>query len=343
MKRAVAASIVVLISCPLLAQKIDSVREQYVERFPDYFFLWPVIKQRSTYIEIQQNINTNNKITYKPNNSASMGFGIYIFEVGAEVTFALPSDDQKNFLYGKSGAFDLQANLLGKSWGGDIFYSRYNGFYLTDPAKPVAANSPYPQRPDIFTNNIGVNGIYVFNKSKFSLRSAYNFAERQRKSAGSVIMTGSINSYEMKNDSALYGKGYHATFGKDADVRNFESFAVSIAPGYTYTAVAGSLFLNLSFAVGPSIRQVTTTVADVERSSFGVSGFADYRVAIGYNSERFFTGVSFVGQSRSVKFEQARISAASTTFKILFGYRFREFGFLKKRATDAIHLIDHKR
>ena len=53
---------------PVHAQKKDSVRDKYVERFPDYFFIWPVIKQRSTSIQIEQIRNRSNSLTFKPNN-----------------------------------------------------------------------------------------------------------------------------------------------------------------------------------------------------------------------------------------------------------------------------------
>jgi hypothetical protein len=320
------------------AQKNDSIRSRYVERFPDYFFVWPVIKQRSTAVELRQ-LSTARTLTFKPNNSYGAGFGLYVFEVGAEITFAVPTAQDKNEIYGKSEAFDLQMNLLGKNWGADIFYSNYNGFYAADSDKPVAPNTPYPQRPDLSTRIYGLNGIYVFNKNKFSLRSAYNFAERQKKSAGSFLLAGTISSYHLKADSSLYGKYYESLFGTDADVSDFRSFTVSVAPGYTYTLVWKNLFLNGALSVGPAYRDVDYDVTGGHRSSTGVDGFVDFRLGLGYNGERFFAGLNYVSQSRNVKFEQARLSAISSTFRLLVGYRFREFGILKKRALD---LLPHK-
>ena len=317
-------------------QRRDSVRDKYIERFPDYFFIWPVLKQRSTAIEIEPNNNRSKLLTFKPNNSYGAGFGLYLFEVGAEITFSVPINQKKNDLYGSSTALDLQANLLGKNWGADIFYQKYAGFYAIDANKVVPSNTPYPQRPDLATRNFGLNGIYIFNKYKFSLRSAYNFAERQRKSAGSFLLTGTINSYHLQADSALYGKAYEPVFGKSAQVDDFQSFTVSVAPGYTYTAVLLNFFLNASLSVGPAFRQIDYRVNDVGYSSAGVNGFTDIRVGMGYNGERFFSGLSYVTQSRSVKLDEVKITAINSTFKLLVGYRFREVGILKKRALDLL-------
>jgi hypothetical protein len=65
-----------------------------------------------------------------------------------------------------------------------------------------------------------------------------------------------------------------------------------------------------------------------------VTLFVATRLSIGYNGERFFGGFAFGSQARSAKFEQLTFNSSNTSFKILFGYRIREFGFLKKRIWD---------
>ncbi len=321
---------------PAYPQRNDSIRGVYVERFPDYFFVWPVLKQRSTSFEVGQNKDRSRQLSYKPNNSYGLGFGVYLFEIGAEITFSIPVEEQRNELFGKTKAIDIQANLLGKNWGADVFYQRYTGFYVSDANKTIASNLPYPQRPDMSTDNFGVNGIYIFNKNKFSLRSAYNFAERQRKSAGSFLMTGTVNSFQMKADSAIYGKSYEPVYGSSTAVSEFDNFTIGISPGYTYTLVMKNLFMNGSFSAGPAFRNTDYVVRDVRYSSTGVDAFVDFRGSIGYNSERFFTGVTFVSQSRTVKIDETRFASTSSTFRFLIGYRFSEFGILKKRAVDLI-------
>ncbi|CAN5480610.1 hypothetical protein BH09BAC3_BH09BAC3_34960 [soil metagenome] len=322
---------------PVYGQKKDSVRDIYVERFPDYFFIWPVMKRRAVSFDVQQIGKNGSRITFTPNNSYGLGFGVYLFEVGAEVTFSIPVDEKKNDLFGESKALDLQLNLLGKHWGADVFYQRYTGFYISDPNRGIPANAPYPQRPDMSTDNFGINGIYTFNKDKFSLRSAYNFAERQRKSAGSLLLTGTISSFEVKADSAIYGKSYESIFGSGAAVSEFNAFTISVAPGGTYTLViARNFFINGTFSIGPAYRNVSYTVKDEKYSSGGIDGFVDFRAAIGYNGEHFFSGISLVSQTRSVRFDEAKLTSVNTTAKFLIGYRFREFGIFKTRAVDLL-------
>ncbi len=328
--------LILVVAFPSLAQTPDSTRIKYVESFQEYFFLWPLLKQRTTTFEVRRIDNRGQALTFRPNNAFTGGLGLYLFELGVEVTFALPVDQKKTALYGTSQAFDLQVNMLTKHWGADIFYQKYGGFYLTDPNNPVPANVPLPQRPDMVTENFGLNGIYFFNKKKFSFRSAYNFAERQRKSAGSFLLAGTLNSFHLQNDSTLYGKGYQPIFGVDSDIKEYRSTSFSVAPGYSYTLVFGNLFLNSSFSVGPALHFVEYLAQGVPNQVQKVNTFSDIRVALGYNGARFFSGVTFVSQSRNVKFNEVQFTSSSSTFRMLVGYRFREWGILKKRAVDLL-------
>lgn len=337
MRQCLGVVFLVLFQATLLkAQSPDSIRATYVESFHDYFFLYPLLKQRSTAVEIKRSDNKSQALTFRPNNAFTGGLGLYLFELGVEVTFAIPVDQQKNTLYDTSKAFDLQLNMLTNHWGADIFYQNYRGFYVTDPTNPVPANMPLPKRGDMVTENLGLNGIYFFNKRKFSFRSSYNFAERQRKSAGSFLLAGTLNSYHLQTDSALYGKKYEALFGKESDVTEFRATSFSVSPGYSYTLVFHNFFLNSSLSLGPALNFVNYEVQDALYQARKINGFSDIRIAFGYNGARFFSGVTFVSQSRYTKFNEVQLSASSTTFRMLMGYRFGEVGILKKRAVDLL-------
>ncbi|MDL5048829.1 DUF4421 family protein [Oscillatoria amoena NRMC-F 0135] len=94
-------------------------------------------------------------------------------------------------------------------------------------------------------------------------------------------------------------------------------------------------FLNGSVAVGPAhhwIRYEEET--GLQRDDISINSTATLRFALGYNTDRFFGGVGFSAQTRIVTFEDVRVSNSTNLFKVLVGYRFREFGILKKRVWD---------
>jgi hypothetical protein len=317
----------------------DSVRAYYIQRFPDYFFLYPVLKQRSLNFELQKQGDKESLVTFKPNNSYSFGVGLYLFELNFELAFAVPLDEKSISRYGESKARDVQLNVLGKKWGADAFYQKYQGFYITDSNTEIPPDSPYPQRADIVSHNIGVTGNYVFNNQRFSFRSAYNFAERQLFSKGSVLVFSSLSSFRIDADSSIVDDAQQDIFGNNVSFTKLKYTSFSIAPGYTYSIVFKSFFINGTLSIGPAHHWIGyKREGQADRNDTAINSFLAARIGLGYNGERIFGGISFLTQGSNVKFEDVRFSNNNGSFKILLGYRFREFGFLKKRVWDLIPL-----
>lgn len=313
----------------------DSVRSKYIKSYPDHFFLWPVLKQRRLNFVMEDLPDRKKSLTYRSNKPNAMGLGMYIFELGIEFTFAIPLAEKRKEIYGQSDVHDLQINLFAKKWGLDLYHQKYSGFYIVDPDVNIPPNTPFPHRPDIATRNIGVTGNYVFNNKKFSFRSAYNFAERQRRSSGSFLLFSSINGFRVRGDSAILGESYRTDFNMDAKIREIKSTTFSAAPGYTYSLIHRGFFVNATLALGPAHNWLSyetedgTTKNDIEFTAFFAA-----RVALGYNGDHFFGGLSYVSQGNRAKFDTIKLSSSTGTFKILFGYRFREVGVLRYRVID---------
>jgi len=316
-------------------QRTDTIRSQYIQSFPDHFFIWPVLKQRKLDFELENLPSRNSSRSFRSNKPYSFGVGMYLFELGFELAFAVPLDEKSKALYGESHARDIQLNIYGKKWGIDAYHQKYEGFYIVDPNVDVPANVPLPQRNDIETTNNGVTVSYIFNNKKFSFRSAYNFAERQLQSAGSFLLIASLSSFKAYADSAIIGREYINQYGDGALIQKIKTTALGVAPGYTYSLIHKGFFLNGTLAIGPSNNWLFYQNDDgKQKSDIAFNAFILARLAIGYNGDRFFGGLSFISQGRSVNFDDVHLNSSNGTFKILFGYRFREFGILKHRVWD---------
>lgn len=319
--------------------KQDSVRSSYVQRFPDKFFVWPVIKQRNLFFDVSQRSDRTNVLNYRPNNSFGVGLGFYLFEVAFEVTTSIPLNEKSRMTYGESDVRDLQINFLARKFGGDVFRQNYSGFYVADPNQLVSTDDEFARRPDIEMTNTGINWIYIFNHEKFSLRSAYNYSERQLKTGGSFVITGTLNTLRLRADSTILGTRYRDFFPLSGSFDQMHYTTLGLAPGYTFSLVYRSFFLNSSLAVGPAHHWIYFKPAgEPEQFDLAINTYADIRLALGYNSERFFAGISYVTQSRDIRFDDIRFTSNSSVFRILVGFRFREVGILKKRAVDLVPL-----
>jgi hypothetical protein len=315
--------------------KKDSLRARNVQRYPDHFFIWPVLKQRSLNFGVQSLDNKKEKLDFKPNNSVTLGLGVYLFEVGVELTVALPVDDKSKYIYGNTHAKDLQLNILTRKLGLDIFHQKYKGFYVSDPKNKPPKDAPYEHRGDIATRNLGITGLYIINDRNFSLKSAYNFAERQLHSKGSFIVVGTLNSFKLVADSSVLNYKQRPIYGEASSFKELKYTTFSIAPGYTYNVIYRNFFLNSTLVIGPAHNWIYYKHNDnTDRHDTSINSFVSARIGLGYNSDHFFAGINFVTQSRNVKFEKMSFTNSSTTFRLLLGYRFKEFGVLKKSVWD---------
>jgi hypothetical protein len=309
----------------------DSLRGKYIKKYPEHFFIWPVIKRRSLSFDVTSERQPGDNLSFRPNNSYSIGIGAYLFDVSAEVSLSVPIDERSSSRFGTSETRDLSASLLGSNWGIDVFIQRYDRFYLGNPSPAIPANRPYPLRPDIRLTNFGGNGLYIFNKHRFSLWSAYNFSERQLKSRGSALLAWTINNVHLSADSVVLSPRYRTRLNTNTNFNDVRYATLSVAPGYSYSLIWRKLFFNVSLAVGPAHHWVYYVGSDgVPHYDISINTFVDGRVALGYNSDRWFGGITFVSQSRAVKFEEITLETQSQSFRMLVGYRILERGFLKK-------------
>lgn len=290
-----------------------------------------MLKRRSLSFDVSSERQREDILSFRPNNAYSVGIGAYLFDVSAEVSVSVPIDEKSTGRFGTSEARDLSASLLGSNWGIDAFVQRYERFYLENPLPAVPANRPYPLRPDIRLTNFGGNGIYIFNRHRFSLWSAYNFSERQLKSRGSALIAWTVNNVHLSADSVVMSPAYRTRLNTNTNFSNVRYATFSVAPGYSYSIIWRRVFFNISLAVGPAHHWVYYVGGDgVGHYDIAINSFVDGRLSLGYNSDRWFGGITFVSQARAVKFEEITLETQSQSFRMLVGYRILERGLLKK-------------
>lgn len=316
-------------------QRKDSIRAEYIQEFPNDFAIWPMLKYRALTFKIEDKKQKDHTIIFYPNNDLKMGAGFYLFDLSFEISFSVPIPIRDEAIFGKSKATDLEINMLSKALGIDLYYQKYSGFYKNDEDVKVPPSEVYPQRPDLSSRNLGASAFYVWNNKKFSIRSSYNYADRQKKSAGSFILYGTVNSFKVDGDSAILSTSNQRDLGKGSDFSHLRYTTISIAPGYSYNLVLKRVFINGLFAFGPAHHWIYyETEGAKENYDILFNTAYTVRLAVGYSGNRLFAGTGIVVQSRVARFENIRFVNSTTVFRLLVGYRFREKGFLKKRVDN---------
>lgn len=329
----------ILVNYPKLAEATDrdSLRSQYIHSYSDYFFLGPLIEKDNLDFELISTEDNQKRYAFKTNIAYSLGVNLNLFDVNLRVSFSTSLATQSKSLYGSSDVKDIQLTAITRRWFADGFYQEFGGFYIDSSNADIPSGQPYPQRADIITSNYGVSFAYIFNHQKFSLKAPYIFGERQKVSKGSFLLNYVLSSFAMKADSALITQNQRSGWGSGSDVTQLRFTSLGIGPGYSHTFVMNKFFLNLTLVVGPAHYWIQyKEESDVVHQDIRIDGYSVGRVGLGYNGDRFFAGLSVNTQSRNIRFEEVTLQNGMATFRLVTGYRFREAGFLKRRAVELI-------
>lgn len=312
----------------------DSTRGNYVASYTKYFFVGPLIKKNNLDFDIVSANDVNQSYTFKSNHSYSLGFNVNFFDVNLGIAFSTPLNVKSEQLYGESKVSDFQLTAISKQWYADVYTQKYNGFYVQEAGVTIPLNQSFPQRPDLRTRNSGMSFTYIFNHDKFSLRAPYLFSERQKVNQGSFLFSYVLSSFSLAADSALIPSARWAKWGPGANVNHVRFTSLGFAPGYSQTFVVNKFFLNLTIVLGPAHYWVTYEDLTTSRNDIRIDFYSQGRVGIGYNGDRFFSGISITTQSRNVTYERTTFQNSISTVRLVAGIRFKEEGLLKRRALD---------
>ena len=91
-------------------------------------------------------------MSYSPNSNLNLGLQFNYKWFGLGLAFNFPFINNDNHKYGETTRFDFQTNIFTRSLAIDLYYQKYQGFYIENPEEYIPdwdPEFPYPQRPDI--------------------------------------------------------------------------------------------------------------------------------------------------------------------------------------------------
>lgn len=240
-------------------------------------------------------------ITYRPNNKINFGIGASYRALTLNIGVGVPGLNKDQDKRGTTRYLDAQANIHAKRWATNLFLQGFRGYYISSHGKDELGWTQatlHPTRPDVREYNFGVSTVHIFNNNRFSYRAAFNQDAWQRKSQGSFLAGGYLTYFRLRADSSLvparlataFEPGLHMVRGGFTDL--------GINVGYAYTLVIREhFFLTGSMVLGGGISgQRATTMQRGQqevKTVFGLGWHTQLRAAAGYNSARYWFGVSF--------------------------------------------------
>jgi hypothetical protein len=304
---------------------------EYITSFGNHPHLTFELAKRSQRIDIRVPDKDTFLLRYEPNTKtnfvASFDYRWLSLSLGL---FSIHSGDASR--KGDTQQFTFGASFNGKRIWNSNFIQVYKGYYISNPSSVDKQWNPatdlYPQRPDISTATFFSNVYYCFNPQRFSYKAALWQLERQEKSAGSFLAGIALRYQLLLSDTSqtLIPPSVESLFKPENRLIGRSISNVNLNAGYVHTFVyRHSWFLTLYLVPGISIQSSAYLAEDrqVRKETNHVAGSSEFRFILGYNGDRWYSGLSSYSISFSSNREMnVRLDSNYNWFRFFVGYRF---------------------
>jgi hypothetical protein len=305
----------------------------YVTSFTDQPHITFELAKRNQRIDIRNPLLDTFLLRYEPNSKTNLIGSIDYRWLSLSLGLVtIQSGD--SYRKGSSTQFSLRASFNGRRIWNTNFIQVIKGYYLTNPLMVDPYWNPlvdqYPLRPDLTTTSFFSNVFYCFNPEKFSYRAALWQLDRQEKSAGSFLAGLSMRVHRMEGDTgkSLIPNQVKYLFKPEDRIIAQAVTNFNFNVGYVHTfVVKHSWFLTLYLVPGISIQNSYYLSEDkqIRNQQNKVTGSSEFRFILGYNGNRWYSGLS----SYSISFSGNRelgvwVDDNYNWFRFFVGYRLRK-------------------
>ncbi len=271
-------------------------------------------------------VGQNREIKYNPNANALYSVGVSLQDlIGITWGFRSPQNKEEKEDKGPTEYEDWRLNLAFKQFHVKFNYAKYKGFYIEDSSEVDPAwveGQPYYRKPDLVSQNIGVNFTWILHPEDFSLVAAYDQTERQEKSGGSILLGAAASETIFQDDGQIIPTNVQGAYGRHQLLTEgrFQSFTVKAGYGHTFV-LSQKYFASLAAAFGMGRQYMKIKGADFSDSTWAPAAKGDLIASFGYNGDDYYTGVFASADQTDYKTGEMKISVNQWMARIYFGFR----------------------
>jgi len=292
----------------------------YVHNFTDTLNLRVLFVQKGLQLRIQNQLG-NEQYFFTPWHRNYVGIGGFLWNIGFNLLLPVsPPVRDRNIR-----RFDFQSSLFGQNWQIDGIFQNYRGFvrsrdrfdtYL--PADRTIRNAR--------VKKIQTTVTYAPSGGKFSLGFPYNQGYQQRKSSGSLLMSG---DFSYNNIRAANGILPQNAVAPQNQLSLVESYSLTAMVGYGATLIFHQYYFHVFGLTGLGFQRVSYEAAEKKRL-FAIEPAYDGRVALGRDQDNWYAGIYASSDFTVTDVEDWRFVGRSSQVRVFFGVRFGEPEFLRK-------------
>ncbi|MFN7910472.1 MAG: DUF4421 family protein [Bacteroidota bacterium] len=226
----------------------------------------------------------------------------------------------------ESKVFNLGFTFGDNRWVAETYFRRFKSFYNDNSFNIDSVRrktSAYIASPNLITSLFLARASYFTNYDNFSYKAGYGCNFRQRKSAASWILQGSISNFQLKNDSSLFASPSQKYYNEYANLNYINSLNIGAGGGAAISLVLfKAWFINLQGTLGPEIQFRKYNLNPGERSMTAISWSGFAKVSFGLNLKRCYFISAFSTDYLLINNSVFRNTAKSQNASFTFGWRF---------------------
>ena len=300
----------------------QSVDSSYVQKFPRTLNLRLIYAIKGSDLRVRHP-QQEGRLLYLPRYHPRVGVGGFLWNVGFSLLLPLPFPQLRQDQRIKR--FDFQSSVFATRWLVDGIFQRYRGFDLRRAGVPPSLETN-EFRPELVTKKMSVSITYLPGGDRVSLRAPFNQGVRQRKSAGSLLLSGSGTYLTVRDPAAVVPA---IGLPDELALERVRVYALSSKVGYTANLVYRSWFVHLLAMTGLDWQQ-TYYVQGETQSGFAVEPAFDLRSGLGYDNGRWYAGMYGTFDYNQYQAGEWQFQAASAQLRFFFGIRLAEPRWLQR-------------
>jgi hypothetical protein len=316
-------------SIEVSTQKESEFDTTYITSYYDDLVIGLSLPQKNVDFTLVD-VKNDQELFYQVNTKTSIGLKASYKWLGLSLGIGIPKTRTREEKYGKTEGLDIQVNTYLRKFVIDGYFQYYKGFYLENMDRYFEGFSElglnYYQRPDLAFTNVGLSFRYIKNHRKFSYKSSYDFNEKQKKRAGSLLIGGYAFLNGATADSITVPYFAQEEFSEQGKFSNIVAINIGFSIGYIYTfAFLDNFFITLGIVPGFGLQTYSTYDAHdnllASKNGLGISSVV--RFSLGYSKKRFYTALSGVtGSNNLFNKDQTAINFGYGNVRFTVGYRF---------------------
>ncbi len=300
----------------------QSVDSSYVQKFPQSLNLRVIYALRGGDLRVRHP-QQEGRLLYLPRYHPRVGVGGFLWNIGFNLLLPLPlprlAQDQR------INRFDFQGSVFATRWLVDGIFQRYRGFTLRRAGVPPSLEMD-EFRPELVTKKMSVAITYLPGGNRISLRTPYNQGVRQRKSAGSLLLSGSGTYLTVRDPAEVVPAIGLPT---ELSLERVRVYALSSKVGYAANLIYRSWFVHLLAMTGLDWQQMYYVQGETQ-AAFAVEPAYDLRGGLGYDTGRWYAGVYGTLDYNQYQAGDWQFQATSGQLRFFFGIRLAEPRWLQR-------------